>query len=204
MKILLTAFEPFGEESKNSALEVMLACDTSSLSAEIMRLEVPTVFYESIEVVKEAIRDFRPDVVLCLGQAGGRSALTPERVAINVNDARIPDNAGRQPLEEPIVTDGPAAYFSSLPLKAMVASIQKAGIPASISNTAGTFVCNHLMYGVLHTLTQTYPACIGGFMHLPYLTEQIVERPNIASLSLEDQARGLQAALSAVIEHLRS
>ena len=173
MKILLTAFEPFGGETMNSAMETMRACDTSALSAEVRRLEVPTVFYKSIEVVQQAIRDFHPDVILCLGQAGGRSALTPERVAINVNDARIPDNTGRQPVDEPIFVDGPAAYFSSLPLKAMIASIQAAGVPASVSNTAGTFVCNHLMYGVLHTLAQNCPTCIGGFMHLPYLKEQV-------------------------------
>ncbi len=201
MKILLTAFEPFGGDTMNSAMETMRACDTSALSAEVRRLEVPTVFYESIEVVQQAIRDFRPDVILCLGQAGGRSALTPERVAINVNDARIPDNTGRKPVDEPIFADGPAAYFSSLPLKAMVASIQAAGIPASVSNTAGTFVCNHLMYGVLHTLAQNCPACIGGFMHLPYLKEQVTERPDTPSLSLEDLARGLRAALIAIIDH---
>ncbi|MGI6506926.1 MAG: pyroglutamyl-peptidase I [Saccharofermentanales bacterium] len=201
MKILLTAFEPFGGETMNSAMETMRACDTSALSAEVRRLEVPTVFYESIEVVQQAIRDFHPDVILCLGQAGGRSALTPERVAINVNDARIPDNGGRQPVDEPIFVDGPAAYFSSLPLKAMIASIQAAGVPASVSNTAGTFVCNHLMYGVLHTLAQNCPTCIGGFMHLPYLKEQVTERPETPSLSLENLARGLRAALIAIIDH---
>ncbi len=201
MKILLTAFEPFGGDTMNSAMETMRACDTSALSAEVRRLEVPTVFYESIEVVQQAIRDFRPDVILCLGQAGGRFALTPERVAINVNDARIPDNTGRQPVDEPIFADGPAAYFSSLPFKAMVASIQAAGVPASVSNTAGTFVCNHLMYGVLHTLAQNCPTCIGGFMHLPYLKEQVTERPETPSLSLEDLARGLRAALIAIIDH---
>ncbi len=201
MKILLTAFEPFGGEAKNSALETMRACDMSGLSAEIRRLEVPTVFYKSIEVVQQAIRDFRPDVVLCLGQAGGRFALTPERVAINVNDARIPDNADQQPVDEPIFADGPAAYFSSLPLKAMVASIQAAGIPVSVSNTAGTFVCNHLMYGVLHTLAQNCPTCIGGFMHLPYLKEQVTERPDTPALSLKDLARGVRAALIAIVDH---
>jgi pyroglutamyl-peptidase len=201
MKILLTAFEPFGGEAKNSALEAMRACDMSGLSAEVRQLEVPTVFYESIKVVKEAMQVFRPDAVLCLGQAGGRSGLTPELVAININDARIPDNAGQQPIDKSIVADGPTAYFSSLPIKTMVASIQAAGVPASVSNTAGTFVCNHLMYGVLHTLSQSFPTCIGGFMHLPYLTEQVLERPNTASLSLEDQTRGLRAALVAIIKH---
>ena len=204
MKILLTAFEPFGGEAKNSALEAMRACDMSGLSAEVRQLEVPTVFYESIKVVKEAMQAFRPDAVLCLGQAGGRSGLTPERVAININDAYIPDNAGWQPLNESIVADGPAAYFSSLPIKTMVASIQKAGVPASVSNTAGTFVCNHLMYGVLHILALSCNTCIGGFMHLPYLTEQATDRPNMASLSLEEQVRGLRAALSAIIDHCKT
>lgn len=201
MKILLTAFDPFGDDTMNASLEVMRACDTSGLSAEIMLLEVPTVFYRSIEVVREAICAYRPDAVLCLGQADGRSHITPERIAININDARIPDNAGRQPLDEPVFADGPAAYFSRLPLKAMVASMQAVGVPASVSNTAGTFVCNHLMYGMLHTIARHRLACIGGFMHVPCLPEQAAGRSDAACLCLEEQVKGLRAALAAVIEY---
>ena len=149
MKLLLTAFDPFGGEKINPALEAVKRVQDKIGDLEIVKLEVPTVFYKSIDTVTNAIEKERPDVVLCIGQAGGRFDLTPERVAININDARIPDNEGNQPLNGPIFEDGENAYFSSLPIKAMVAEIRKADIPASVSNSAGTFVCNHLMYGVL-------------------------------------------------------
>lgn len=141
----------------------------------------------------------KPDAVLCIGQAGGRYDLTPERVAININDARIPDNEGNQPLDGPVFEDGDTAYFSTLPIKAMVKEIRAAGVPASISNSAGTFVCNHLMYGVLYTLAKKYPGVKGGFMHVPFVTSQVVDRPSPApSLSTEAIAKGIEAALRAI------
>ena len=152
MKLLLTAFDPFGGEKINPALEAVKRVQDKIGDLEIVKLEVPTVFYKSIDTVTNAIEKEHPDVVLCIGQAGGRFDITPERVAININDARIPDNEGNQPLSGPIFEDGENAYFSSLPIKAMVAEIRKADIPASVSNSAGTFVCNHLMYGVLYTI----------------------------------------------------
>ena len=157
MKLLLTAFDPFGGEKINPALEAVKRVQDKIGDLEIVKLEVPTVFYKSIDTVANAIEKEHPDVVLCIGQAGGRFDLTPERVAININDARIPDNEGNQPLSGSIFEDGENAYFSSLPIKAMVAEIRKADIPASVSNSAGTYVCNHLMYGVLYTIAKKYP-----------------------------------------------
>ncbi len=135
-------------------------------------------------------------------QAGGRYDLTPERVAINLDDARIPDNEGNQPIDTPIFADGAPAYFATLPIKAMVAKIREAGLPASVSNTAGTFVCNHLMYGVLYTLAKHYPGVRGGFMHVPFIPSQTVNRPSPApSMAQTDIARGIEAAIAAIAEN---
>lgn len=202
MKLLLTAFDPFGGEKINPALEAVKRVQDKIGDLEIVKLEVPTVFYKSIDTVTNAIEKEHPDVVLCIGQAGGRFDLTPERVAININDARIPDNEGNQPLNGPIFEDGENAYFTSLPIKAMVAEIRKAGIPASVSNSAGTFVCNHLMYGVLYTIAKKYPSMCGGFMHVPFITSQVVNRPtNTPSLSLDTIVKGIEAACKAIAEN---
>ena len=163
---------------------------------------VPTVFYKSIDTVAAAIEKEKPDAVLCIGQAGGRFDLNPERVAININDARIPDNEGNQPLDGPVFEDGETAYFATLPIKAMAEEIRKAGVPASVSNTAGTYVCNHLMYGVLYTLANKYPGVRGGFMHVPFITSQVINRKPIApSLSLEQIVTGIEAAVKAIGEN---
>lgn len=201
MKILLTAFDPFGGETINPALESVALVSDRIANVQIVKLTVPTVFYKSIEVVASAIEAERPDAVLCIGQAGMRSELTPERVAINVDDARIPDNEGNQPIDRTIFSDGAPAYFSTLPIKAMVKYIRGAGIPASVSNTAGTFVCNHLMYGVLYTLGKQYPEVRGGFMHVPFSTEQVAEKGmDIPSMSIENMVTGIEAAIKAIAE----
>ncbi len=201
MKILLTAFDPFGEDVVNPALEAVKIVRTEELAAEVVKLEVPTVFHKSIQTVQAAMEEHKPDVVLCIGQAGGRYALTPERVAINVDDARIKDNEGNQPIDVPVFADGKNAYFSSLPIKAIVEYIKQEGLPAAVSNSAGTFVCNHLMYGVLYTIEKAYPACRGGFIHVPFIPEQVVNRPNTPYMALEDIARGIEAALKAILEN---
>ena len=163
---------------------------------------VPDAEYDKVFNRIKEIEKEHPDVVLCIGQAGGRFDITPERVAININDARIPDNEGNQPLSGPIFEDGENAYFSSLPIKAMVAEIRKADIPASVSNSAGTFVCNHLMYGVLYTIAKKYPSMCGGFMHVPFITSQVVNRPtNTPSLSLDTIVKGIEAACKAIAEN---
>ena len=202
MKVLITGFDPFGGEPINPALEaVKLLPDTIS-GAEIIKLEIPTVFRKSLAKIEEAIELHNPDIVISIGQAGGRFGITPERVAINIDDARIEDNEGNQPLNGPIFEDGENAYFSSLPIKAMVAEIRKADIPASVSNSAGTYVCNHLMYGVLYTIAKKYPSMCGGFMHVPFITSQVVNRPtNAPSLSLDTIVKGIEAACKAIAEN---
>ena len=199
MKLLLTAFDPFGGETLNPALEAVKQLPDRIGGVEIIKLEVPTVFGKAIDRVTAAIRQEKPDAVLCIGQAGGRRGLTPERVAINIDDARIPDNEGNQPIDRSIVVGGPAAYFATLPVKAMVQAIRDVGLPADLSNTAGTFVCNHLLYGVLHLLATEYPSVRGGFLHVPFLPEQAAARPSpVSSLPLADIVRGLEAAIRAI------
>jgi len=204
-KVLVTGFDPFGDEKINPAYEAVKKIPHQIAGAEIIKLEVPTVFGDSIDVVTSAMDEHLPAIVLCVGQAGGRFEMTPERVAINIDDARIPDNKGHQPLNVKVREDGPAAYFSTLPVKAMVEAIKDKGVPASLSNTAGTFVCNHLMYGVLYHIAQNeqFGQTIGGFMHVPFLAEQVLERQNTPSLSLEQMAVAVEAAVEAAILHER-
>lgn len=198
MKILLTAFEPFGGDSVNPALEAVRRVHAPQ-GAELIRLEVPTVFGVSVDTVTAAMRAHCPDIVLCIGQAAGRAQITPERVAINLDDARIPDNVGAQPLDRPIRAEGPAAYFSSLPIRSLCAAITSAGIPAAISNTAGTFVCNHLMYGVLDCIAREMPSVRGGFIHVPCIPEQAAHMAApTPSMALSDIVRALEAVLGAL------
>ena len=201
MKVLVTGFEPFGGEKVNPALEAIKGLPSEIHGAEVSWLEVPTVFQKSAQVLEEEMSCYQPDFVLCIGQAGGRSSLTPERVAINQDDARIPDNDGNQPIDLPIRPDGAPAYFSSLPIKAMVQAIKKEGLPASVSNTAGTFVCNHLMYQALYLVEKKFPHVKAGFMHIPYMMEQVVNRPTTPAMSLVDIRRGIEAAIGAMLEH---
>ena len=201
MKILVTGFDPFGGEKVNPALEAVKSLPSKIRGAEIAWVEIPTVFYKASEVLEAEIEKYQPDVVLCIGQAGGRASLTPERVAINQDDARIPDNQGNQPIDTPIREDGQAAYFSTLPIKAMVQAIKEQGLPATVSNTAGTFVCNHLMYQVLYLADKKFPNMRAGFMHIPYMTEQVVNKPNTASMCLTDIVRGIEAAIGAIVDH---
>ena len=201
MKILVTGFDPFGGEKVNPALEAVKSLPSEIHGAEIHWVEIPTVFYRSADVLETAIVRFQPDAVLCIGQAGGRASLTPERVAINQDDARIPDNQGNQPIDTPIRLDGQAAYFSTLPIKAMVQAIKEEELPATVSNTAGTFVCNHLMYQALYLADKKFPHMRAGFMHIPYMTEQVINKPNTASMSLTDIVRGIQVAIGAIVDY---
>lgn len=201
MKILVTGFDPFGGEKVNPALEAVKLLPSEIHGAEVRWAEIPTVFHKSSEVLESEIERYQPDVVLCIGQAGGRASLTPERVAINQDDARIPDNEGNQPIDTPIRTDGAAAYFSQLPIKAMVQAIKEEGLPAKVSNTAGTFVCNHLMYQALYLADKKFPNMRAGFMHIPYMTEQVINKPNTASMNLTDIIRGIEAAIGAIVDY---
>ena len=196
-KLLLTAFTPFDGERINPALEAVKLLKDKIGNLEIVKLEVPTVFGKSIDTVREAIEREKPDFVLSIGQAGGRAEICPERVAINLNDARIPDNEGNQPIDEPVFPDGENAYFSTLPVKAMVEAIRKEGLPSSLSNSAGTYVCNHLMYGVLYYLDKR-PSIKAGFIHVPYIPEQTKNKKEMPALELSEIVRGLEAAITAI------
>lgn len=202
MKVLLTGFEPFGGETVNPAKEAVKLVKDEIKGAQIVKCYVPVVFGKAIETVHQAMIKEQPDVVLCIGQAGSRFDITPERVAINCDDGRIPDNEGNQPVDQKIFADGENAYFSSLPIKKMVENMKNADIPASVSNTAGTYVCNHLMYGVLYYIDKEFPNTIGGFMHVPYLHEQVKNKPNTASLSKDDVVKGIEASIEAIVDSL--
>ncbi|GAA0086686.1 pyroglutamyl-peptidase I [Clostridium sp. MB05] len=201
MKILITGFDPFGGENINPALEAVKKLPDTLLGSEIIKLEIPTVFRKSLETIEKNIIKHNPDVVISIGQAGGRFGITPERVAINMDDARIKDNEGNQPIDISIYEDGESAYFSNLPIKAMVKEMNDNGIPASISNSAGTFVCNHVMYGVLYLIDKKYPNIRGGFIHVPYIPSQVTTKPNMPSMSIDDIAKGLELSIKAVIEN---
>lgn len=170
--VLLTGFDPFGRDTRNPSQEIAEKLDDVVLGRRrVVGRVLPCVFGESIKVLKRLIRDERPELVICLGMAGGRTDITPERVAINLDEARIPDNAGQEPVDRPVVKNGPAAYFSTLPIKAIVSGLKERDVPASVSSTAGTFVCNHVFYGLMHLLDGKR-AIRGGFIHVPYLPEQ--------------------------------
>ena len=198
MKILLTAFTPFDGESINPALEAMKLLPDKVGNLEVLKLEVPTVFGKSTNLVLETIEREKPDFVLSIGQAGGRAEITPERIAINIDDAGIPDNEGNQPVDQPIYLDGENAYFSTLPVKAMVEAIKKEGRPAALSNSAGTYVCNHLMYSVLYYIQINALPIKAGFIHVPYIPEQTVEKKDKPSLPLQDIVKGLKASIEAI------
>ena len=200
-KVLITGFEPFGGERVNPSWEVVKQLnDMEFAGARIIARQLPCVFGAALEALNAAIDEVQPVMVLAIGQAGGRTDITLERVAINIDDARIPDNQGQQPIDETIVASGPAAYFSTLPIKAMVNSMREAGIPASVSQTAGTYVCNHVMYGLLHRLNQINSEVKGGFIHIPYLPEQAVNHPGTPSMSAHSVEIALKLAISIALQ----
>ncbi|PHM58904.1 pyroglutamyl-peptidase I [Xenorhabdus sp. KK7.4] len=200
--ILVTAFEPFGGDATNPSWEAIKRLQGSRVAdANIEVHQLPCIFDTSLAQLYTIIDKYQPELVISVGLAGGRPDITVERVAININDARIADNAGHQPIDTPIIAGGPAAYFSSLPIKAMVRALNISGIPATVSQTAGTFVCNHVMYGLLHYLTQKYPAARGGFIHVPYLPEQATEYTNMSSMSLEIITSALKMAIKVAWEN---
>ena len=197
--VLITGFEPFGGETVNPSWEVVKQLDGAIIDdCRVVARQLPCVFGESLLVLNAAIDALQPSVVLAVGQAGGRVDVTVERVAINVDDARIPDNHGQQPVDVAIVEGGPAAWFSTLPIKAMVAALRESGIPASVSQTAGTFVCNHVMYGVLHKLADR-PEVKGGFIHIPYLPEQAAAHPGAPSMATQTVKQALEIAITVAL-----
>lgn len=201
MKVLVTGFDPFGGESINPAWEAVKVIRDEIAGAEIIKMQIPTVVGKSISMIHDKMLEIHPDIVIAVGQAGGRFGITPERVAINVTDARIPDNEGNQPIDEPIFSDGDTAYFSNLPVKSMVQAIKDAGFPSTLSNTAGTYICNHVMYGILYYIQKEFPHARGGFIHVPYAVSQVIDKPNTASMAITDITAALEAAIKAAVEN---
>lgn len=194
-RVLLAGFAPFDGETMNPAWQAVSALAGTRIAGHrVVACELPVEFGASLQGLHEAMTRSQPALVLCVGQAGGRSRMSLERVAINVDDARIADNAGAQPIDTPVVPGGPAAYFSTLPIKAMLAALRDAGIPAEVSQTAGTFVCNHVFYGLMHALRAT-PRVRGGFIHVPYAPAQAARRPGTPSLATGTVVEGLRVAL---------
>lgn len=199
--ILVTGFEPFGGEARNASQEIARALDDRRVAGRrIVGAVLPCVFGRSLDELRRLLRRHRPALIVCLGQAAGRPDVTPERVALNVNDARIPDNAGAQPVDTPVVHGGPVAYWSTLPVKAIVAALRERHCPASVSHSAGTFVCNHVFYGLMHTLRRSRTAR-GGFIHVPLVPDQAGE--DQPSLPLETLIEAVELSLQ-VAAHLRA
>lgn len=201
MKILVSGFDPFGGEKINPAIESVKLLPDEIKGAKIIKVEIPTVARKSLKKLEEVIEIEKPDVVLSVGQAGGRTDISVERVGINIDDFRIKDNEGNQPIDEKIAKDGPDAYLVTIPIKAMVQKMIENKIPASVSNTAGTFVCNHVCYGMAHLASTKYPNMRTGFVHIPFLPEQVVDKRNMPSMPLELIAKGLEYAIEAIVEN---
>jgi pyroglutamyl-peptidase len=199
-QILLTAFEPFGGDPVNPSLLIARQLDGETLAGvRVVAVELPCVFHQALSALDEALARTRPVLAVALGLAAGREGLSIERVAINLDDARIPDNAGAQPVDEPVAPGGPAAWFSTLPIKAMVAALNQAGVPASVSQTAGTFVCNLVFYGLQQRLAGT--GVRSGFIHVPLLPKQAERYPGKPVLALAEQVRAVRVALQVALTH---
>jgi pyroglutamyl-peptidase len=194
--VLVTGFDPFGGSPVNPSWDAVHALHGRTVAGHrIVGVELPTVFIASIERLQAAMEEHQPRLVICTGQAGGRGSISLERVAINVNDARIPDNAGSRPIDTPIVNGGPAAYFTNLPIKAMLQALLDAGVRAEVSQTAGTFVCNHTFYGLMHLLAEPkWRGVRGGLIHVPWLPEQ-----GQPSMRLDEVVRGLELAIACAL-----
>ena len=194
-RILLTGFDLFGGESINPSWEAVRSLHGRRIGGHlVVARQLPTAFAGSLRDLKAAVREVAPTILLGVGQAGGRHQLSIERVAINVQDARIPDNDGAQPVDEPVIVGGPAAYFSTLPIKSMLAALHAQGLPAEISQSAGTYVCNHIAYAMLH-LAAKQRRMRAGFIHIPYLPVQAARLRGTASMAHADVVRGLEIML---------
>lgn len=192
-KLLITGFDPFGGESINPAWEAVRLLPDVIRDFKLVKLEIPTVFGAAAQVVIDKAEEIHPDAIISVGQAGGRAAVTPEMVGINLRYASIPDNMGALPCDIPIAEGGPAAYFSTLPVRAMAKAICDAGLPGAVSYSAGSFVCNDVLYSLLHRFDGTEVRA--GFIHVPFLPEQTADKP---SLPLEQTAAALRAAIEAI------
>lgn len=205
--ILFTGFEPFGGEALNpSWLAVQEAAEALRAAGnDVVAVELPCTFGESLARLREAVSEHRPSLVICVGQAGGRARVSLERVAINVDDARIPDNAGNQPIDSPVRSGGPAAYFSTLPIKQALQNLTAAGIAAEVSQTAGTYVCNHVFYGLMDLLSTSGDGARGGFIHVPYAPDQAAVHgaPGMPVAEIADALRLVAQTSQATTSDLR-
>lgn len=200
--ILLTGFEPFNKETINPSWEAVQKLDGWHEGEFVVHArQLPCVFGRALKVLHRAVEELQPSIVIAVGQAGGRVDISVERVAINIDDAPIPDNQQRQIVDQPIVNGGPAAYFSTLPIKAIVHELRAAGLPASVSQTAGTFVCNHVFYGLMHQAHEWGTTMRAGFIHIPYLPQQAAQHPGAASMRLDDVVEGLRIAVRTTLAH---
>jgi pyroglutamyl-peptidase len=195
MKVLVTGFDPFGGERVNASLEAVRRLPARIGALEIATATLPTSYGRSLPALEAAIARVEPELVLCVGQAAERAALSVERVAVNIQDARIPDNDGAQPVDRQVVAGGPAAYLATLPVRAAVAALRAEEIPAELSMSAGTFVCNHVFYGLMHLAATRRHAFRGGFLHVPCLQERAPA--GAPSIALEEIVRGIHIVLEA-------
>lgn len=201
-RVLVTAFEPFGGETINPSQQAAqrLAEGPAIDAVELATAGLPVVFGAALDALRKAVAEHDPDVVICAGQAGGRYAVTPERVAVNVNDTPMADNAGNAPIDQPVVDGGPVAYLTGLPVNAIVSALHEAAIPAEVSWTAGTYVCNHVFYGLMHLIANERPHVRGGFVHVPYAHEQVLTRTDAQpSLALDTITEALRVAIATTI-----
>ncbi len=202
MKVLVTGFDPFGGETVNPAFEAVKLIPDNVCGAEVIKIEIPTVFAKGPKAVEDAIAEHDPDVIICVGQAGGRAGISLEKVAINLRDCSMPDNEGNKLIDEPIAEDGDTAYFTKLPVKAMRAYLEEKGIPVHLSYTGGTYVCNDVMYSLLYLLDKKYPDKKGGFIHVPFDTSQVIGKPiTTPSMPIETIAKGLTYAIEAILKN---
>ena len=199
MKVILTGFEPFGQENVNPSWEAVKAFPELLEDVEVLKVCLPVSFQKAMMMLEQAVDDYRPDVVLSIGQAGGRYEIEVERVAINIADSKKPDNDGYQPQERQLRADAPNAYFSNLPLKRLVEAIQDEGIPATISNSAGLYVCNSVFYTAMHLVYSKYPNMQAGFIHVPYMPCQVVDKNKQPSMSTETAVQALIAVIQALM-----
>lgn len=198
--VLLTGFQPFGGEQVNPSWQAVSALHGLRIAGHrVVARELPVAFGTSLKTLRTALKETQPSLVICVGQAGGRAQLSLERVAINVDDARIPDNRGQQPIDVPVIADGPAAYFSTLPVKAMREALRDAGFPAEVSQTAGTYVCNHVFYGLMHALRRQR-AVRAGFIHIPYSPAQASMHPGAPSVAVDTVTEALRLAVRVALK----
>lgn len=201
--VLLTGFAPFGGESINPSWQAVKQLQGETIADhQLACAELPCEFGHALTALQTQIELHQPSLVLCIGQAGGRENISIERVAINVDDARIPDNVGAQPVDEPIVANAPSAYFANLPIKRMLKALEEQSIPAEISNTAGTYVCNHVMYGLLHHIAQNTPKTKGGFIHIPFLPEQALHHKGAPSMETSTVIKALKLLVESGLSDL--